>query len=61
MIEVPPIIVDQSKDGTKSLTHLVKHQKEHSGNTGRKRPKANNCKDIEVGGSMSLSCQPLPY
>ena len=58
---VPPIIVDNCKDGTKCLTHLVKHQKEHSGKTGRKRPKANDYKDIEVGSSMSLSCPPLPY
>ena len=54
----PPIIVTNVKDGTKSVTHLVQHQKDQSGRTGRKRPKANDYKDLE---DNPVTCPPLKY
>ena len=47
----------KAKNGTKSLTHLVKYQRQPGGRTGRKIPKANDYKDD----ILPVTCPELPY
>ena len=44
----PPIVVTSQYDGTSTLTKLFRYQNNGKSRTGRKRPKADDYKDLEI-------------